>query len=62
VNGKLRALRWWLRASGVLTFAGGVACILAAPTWVPSLVVGIALTVYGIAALSTEVAPRPAGR
>lgn len=62
MNGSLRALRWWLRTSGVLTLAGGVACIVAAPTWLPSLVVGIGLAVYGIAALSTEVAPRPAGR
>jgi uncharacterized membrane protein HdeD (DUF308 family) len=62
VNGTLRALRWWLRASGVLTLAGGIACIFAAPTWVPSLVVGIGLTVYGIAALSTEVVPGPAGQ
>jgi hypothetical protein len=62
VNGNLRALRWWLRASGVLTLAGGVACIVVAPTWVPSLVVGIGLTVYGIAALSTEVVPGPAGQ
>lgn len=62
MNGKLRALRWWLRASGVLTLAGGVACIVAAPTWVPSLVVGIGLVVYGISAISTDVTPRPAGR
>ena len=54
--GGLRALRWWLRTSGVLTLAGGVACIVAAPTWLP---LAWELAVYGIAALSTEVAPRP---
>jgi hypothetical protein len=36
-------LRWWLRLTGLLTLLGGVACIVAEPTF------------YGISALSTEV-------
>lgn len=60
MNRELRALRWWLRGTGLLTLAAGVVCIVAAPTWLPSLVVGIGLAVYGIAALSTEVGPRGA--
>ena len=58
----MRALRWWLRATGLLTLAAGVACIAVAPTWLPTLIVGIGLVVYGIAALSTEVGPRAANR
>jgi uncharacterized membrane protein HdeD (DUF308 family) len=57
VNAEGRALRWWLRTTGLLTLAAGVACIVAAPTWLPSLTVGIALVVYGIAALSTQIGP-----
>jgi uncharacterized membrane protein HdeD (DUF308 family) len=55
VGGGVRALRWWLRVTGLLTLLGGVACIVAEPTWLPALIVGIALIVYGIEALSTEV-------
>jgi uncharacterized membrane protein HdeD (DUF308 family) len=62
VSGEVRALRWWLRVTGLLTLLGGVACILAEPTWLPALIVGIGLVVYGIAALSTEVGPRAAKR
>jgi uncharacterized membrane protein HdeD (DUF308 family) len=58
ISGEVRALRWWLRATGLLTLVAGVACILAEPTWLPALIVAIALVVYGIAALSTEVGPR----
>jgi hypothetical protein len=57
VSGEVRALRWWLRLSGVLTLLVGIACIVAAPTWLPALIPGIGLSVYGIAALSTEVGP-----
>jgi uncharacterized membrane protein HdeD (DUF308 family) len=60
VNAEMRSLRWWLRATGLLTLAAGVVCILVAPTWLPSLVVGIGLVVYGIAALSTQIGPRAA--
>jgi uncharacterized membrane protein HdeD (DUF308 family) len=60
VSGEVRALRWWLRVTGLLILLGGVACIVAEPTWLPALIVGIALVVYGIAALSTEVGPRAA--
>ena len=60
VSGEVRALRWWLRVTGLLTLLGGVACILAEPNWLPPLIVGIGLVVYGIAALSTEVGPRAA--
>ena len=59
---RLRGLRWWLRGSGLLTLAGGIACIVAAPTWPPALIVGVGLVVYGISALSTQVGPRTAGR
>ena len=62
MNTEVRALRWWLRATGLLTLAAGVACIVAAPTWLPSLIVGIGLVVYGIAALSTQIGPRAANR
>jgi uncharacterized membrane protein HdeD (DUF308 family) len=62
VNTAVRSLRWWLRATGLLTLAAGVACIVAAPTWLPSLIVGIGLVVYGIAALSTQIGPRAANR
>jgi len=55
VGGDVRALRWWLRVTGLLTLLGGVACILVEPTWLPALIAGIALIAYGIAALSTEV-------
>jgi uncharacterized membrane protein HdeD (DUF308 family) len=55
VNAQLRALRWWLGATGLVTLAAGIACIVAAPTWPPSLIVGIGLIVYGIAALTTRV-------
>jgi uncharacterized membrane protein HdeD (DUF308 family) len=61
-SGEVRALRWWLRLTGVLTLLGGVACIVVEPTWLPALIVGIGLIVYGIAALSTEVGPRPSNR
>ena len=54
-SGDVRALRWWLRLTGLLTLLGGIACIVAEPTWLPTLIVGIGLIVYGIAALSTEV-------
>ena len=60
VSGEVQALRWWLRVTGLLILLGGVACIVAEPNWLPALIVGIALVVYGIAALSTEVGP--AGR
>ena len=40
----------------------GVACIVAAPAWLPSLIVGIGLVVYGIAALSTQIGPQVANR
>lgn len=60
--GEVRALRWWLRLTGLLTLLGGVACVVAEPTWLPALIVGIGLVVYGIAALSTEVGPRAAKR
>ena len=60
VGGEIQALRWWLRVTGLLILLGGVACIVAEPNWLPALIVGIALVVYGIAALSTEVGP--AGR
>ena len=62
MNTEVRSLRWWLRATGLLTLAAGVACIFAAPTWLPSLIVGIGLVVYGIAALSTQIGPRAANR
>ena len=48
-------MRWWLRLTGLLTLLGGIACIVVEPTWLPTLIVGIGLIVYGIAALSTEV-------
>lgn len=54
-SGEVRALRWWLRLTGLLTLLGGIACIVAEPTWLPTLIVGIGLIVYGIAALSTVV-------
>jgi hypothetical protein len=62
VSPELRALRWWLRLTGLLALLGGVACIVAEPTWVPALILGIGLVVYGIAALSTEVGPRAVKR
>ena len=62
MNTQLRALRWWLRATGLLTLTAGVACVVAAPTWLPSLIVGIGLVVYGIAALSTQIGPHAASR
>jgi uncharacterized membrane protein HdeD (DUF308 family) len=62
VSREVRALRWWLRVTGLLTLLAGVACIAAEPTWLPALVVGIGLVVYGIAALSTEVGPRATNR
>jgi uncharacterized membrane protein HdeD (DUF308 family) len=62
VSPELRALRWWLRGTGLLALTAGVVLIVLAPTWLPSLVVGIGLAVYGIAALSTEVGPRAANR
>jgi hypothetical protein len=58
----VRAVRWWLRGTGVLTLAAGIACILFAGGWLPGLIVGIGLVVYGIAALSTHVGPRAAHR
>lgn len=58
----VHTVRWWLRSTGVLTLAAGIACILAAPTWLPSLIVGIGLVVYGVAAISTDVGPRRANR
>jgi uncharacterized membrane protein HdeD (DUF308 family) len=58
----VRALRWWLRATGALTFAAGVACLVVAAGWLPGVIVGIGLVVYGIAALTTQVGLRPAGR
>ena len=60
MSGEVQALRWWLRVTGLLILLGGVACIVAEPNWLPALIAGIALVVYGIAALSTEVGP--AGR
>jgi uncharacterized membrane protein HdeD (DUF308 family) len=54
-SGEVRALRWWLRLTGLLTLLGGIACIVAEPTWLPALIAGIGLIVYGIAALSTDV-------
>ena len=48
-------MRWWLRLTGLLTLLGGIACIVVEPTWLPTLIVGIGLIVYGIAALSTQV-------
>ena len=39
VSGEVRALRWWLRVTGLLTLLGGVACILAEPNWLPPLIV-----------------------
>jgi uncharacterized membrane protein HdeD (DUF308 family) len=48
--------------TGLLTLLGGVVCVVAATTWLPALIVGIGLVVYGIAALSTEVGPRAAKR
>ena len=62
MNAEVRSLRWWLRATGLLTLAAGVAGIAAAPTWLPSLIIGIGLVVYGIAALSTQIGPRAANR
>jgi len=62
------AVRRWItygsvgRVTGLLTLLGGVACIVVEPTWLPALLVGIGLIVYGIAALSTEVGPRAAQR
>jgi hypothetical protein len=44
--------------TGLLTLLGGVAFIVAEPAWLLALIAGIALMVYGIAALSTEVGPR----
>jgi uncharacterized membrane protein HdeD (DUF308 family) len=61
-SGEIRVLRWWLRLTGLLTLLAGAACIVAEPTWLPALIVGIGLVVYGIAALSTEVGPRAAKR
>lgn len=57
-SGEARALRGWLRVTGLLTLLGGVAFIVAEPAWLLALIAGIALMVYGIAALSTEVGPR----
>jgi uncharacterized membrane protein HdeD (DUF308 family) len=57
-----RALRWWLRVTGLLTLLAGLACIAAEPTWLPALIVGIGLVVYGIAPLSIELGPRAANR
>jgi uncharacterized membrane protein HdeD (DUF308 family) len=54
-SGEVRALRWWLRLTGLLTLLGGIACIVAEPTWLPAVIAGIGLIVYGIAALSTDV-------
>jgi uncharacterized membrane protein HdeD (DUF308 family) len=61
-GGRVRAVRWWLRGTGALTLAAGVACVVVADGWLPGLIVGIGLVVYGIAALTTEVGPSPAGR
>lgn len=54
---EVRALRWWLRATGLLTLVAGVACIVASANWLPGLIAGIGVTVYGIAALTTRVGP-----
>jgi hypothetical protein len=62
VSGEVRAVRRWLRLTGLLTLLGGVACVVAEPTWLPALIVGIGLIAYGIAALSTEVGPRASNR
>jgi hypothetical protein len=48
--------------TGLLTLLGGVACVVVEPTWLPALIVGIGMVVYGIAALSTEVGLRGAKR
>lgn len=61
-DGPVRAVRRWLRVSGALTLAAGAACVVVAAGWLPGLIVGIGLVVYGIAALTTQVGPRPAGR
>jgi uncharacterized membrane protein HdeD (DUF308 family) len=62
VNAQPTALRWWFRTTGLLTLAAGVACIVAAPAWLPSLIAGIGLVVYGITALSTQIGPQVGNR
>jgi hypothetical protein len=54
------SVRRWLNLTGALALAGGVACLLAAAWSLPGAIAGIALVVYGICALSTQVgAPEP---
>ena len=55
----VRAVRWWLLATGALTLAAGIVCIVVSAGWLPGLIVGIGLVVYGIGALTTRVGPRP---
>jgi hypothetical protein len=50
-----RNLRWWLRTSGVFAVAAGAACILLTQATLAGAVLGIALMVYGISALSTVI-------